>query len=279
MGYIEERGEEEKEQRNWGDGKGVQRPRTLMCSACYLSLLLQCGLAHGSMEPAHDELAERLGSGQSAGASGGAASAAGVPAGGRQQQGGQVAAAAAAAAAAGEGAVTPWAPRWRMRWRAQQRGVVRFNCADSLDRTNAATCFAMLPVGQGRGLLLPRCVSEICAGEELCVSWLGPRCMPGAALPTCTECRPTCKLGRSWLALAWKQSFNGPLFTPMCRSPALPCFSQALQEGLRLLGISLDCGGPGLQSPGAAALQKGSRLPSRGTTASSSAQDLQVEAA
>jgi hypothetical protein len=35
-----------------------------------------------------------------------------------------------------------------MRWSAQQAGVLRFNCADSLDRTNAATCFAMLPVLQ-----------------------------------------------------------------------------------------------------------------------------------
>jgi hypothetical protein len=35
-----------------------------------------------------------------------------------------------------------------MRWSAQQSGLLRFNCADSLDRTNAATCFAMLPVLQ-----------------------------------------------------------------------------------------------------------------------------------
>ncbi|PSC67116.1 putative phosphoinositide phosphatase SAC9 isoform X1, partial [Micractinium conductrix] len=43
---------------------------------------------------------------------------------------------------------TAWPPCWRMRWQAQQSGVLRFNCADSLDRTNAATCFAMLPVLQ-----------------------------------------------------------------------------------------------------------------------------------
>jgi hypothetical protein len=35
-----------------------------------------------------------------------------------------------------------------MRWSGQQSGLLRFNCADSLDRTNAATCFAMLPVLQ-----------------------------------------------------------------------------------------------------------------------------------
>ncbi len=28
-----------------------------------------------------------------------------------------------------------------MRWQAQQRGCLRFNCADSLDRTNAASYF------------------------------------------------------------------------------------------------------------------------------------------
>ncbi|KAL4443884.1 hypothetical protein ABPG75_011621 [Micractinium tetrahymenae] len=43
---------------------------------------------------------------------------------------------------------TFWPPGWRMRWAGQQSGLLRFNCADSLDRTNAATCFAMLPVLQ-----------------------------------------------------------------------------------------------------------------------------------
>ncbi|KAL4449511.1 hypothetical protein ABPG77_007155 [Micractinium sp. CCAP 211/92] len=43
---------------------------------------------------------------------------------------------------------TFWPPGWRMRWSGQQSGLLRFNCADSLDRTNAATCFAMLPVLQ-----------------------------------------------------------------------------------------------------------------------------------
>ena len=43
---------------------------------------------------------------------------------------------------------TPWPPCWIMKWHTHQHGVLRFNCADSLDRTNAATCFAMLPVLQ-----------------------------------------------------------------------------------------------------------------------------------
>jgi hypothetical protein len=34
-----------------------------------------------------------------------------------------------------------------MAWAGRQGSLLRFNCADSLDRTNAATCFAMLPVG------------------------------------------------------------------------------------------------------------------------------------
>ena len=55
-----------------------------------------------------------------------------------------------------------------------------------------------------------------------------------------------------------------------------PRFSlQALQEGLRLLGVGLDCGPASSQSPGAAALVRaGARMPSRGGTGSSSAQDL-----
>ena len=40
---------------------------------------------------------------------------------------------------------TPWGSGWRMRWASQQRGLLRINCADSLDRTNAASCFGMLP--------------------------------------------------------------------------------------------------------------------------------------
>jgi hypothetical protein len=44
--------------------------------------------------------------------------------------------------------VTPWGSRWRMKWLRRQRGLLRFNCADSLDRTNAATCFGSLPVLQ-----------------------------------------------------------------------------------------------------------------------------------
>ncbi|KAH7615657.1 hypothetical protein Ndes2526B_g09598 [Nannochloris sp. 'desiccata'] len=44
--------------------------------------------------------------------------------------------------------ISPWGERWQMRWIQRQRGLLRFNCADSLDRTNAATCFAMLPALQ-----------------------------------------------------------------------------------------------------------------------------------
>ncbi len=44
--------------------------------------------------------------------------------------------------------ITRWGERWQMKWIQRQRGLLRFNCADSLDRTNAATCFAMLPALQ-----------------------------------------------------------------------------------------------------------------------------------
>ena len=36
-----------------------------------------------------------------------------------------------------------------MHWQSQQRGVLRFNCADSLDRTNAASYFVAVQVGMG----------------------------------------------------------------------------------------------------------------------------------
>ena len=44
-------------------------------------------------------------------------------------------------AGARSGAETRWPGGWRATWQAQQRGCVRFNCADSLDRTNAASYF------------------------------------------------------------------------------------------------------------------------------------------
>lgn len=44
--------------------------------------------------------------------------------------------------------VTPWGGHWRMAWDKRQTGILRYNCADSLDRTNAASCFAVLPVLQ-----------------------------------------------------------------------------------------------------------------------------------
>ena len=44
--------------------------------------------------------------------------------------------------------VTPWGEHWNMVWDRRQAGILRYNCADSLDRTNAASCFAVLPVLQ-----------------------------------------------------------------------------------------------------------------------------------
>lgn len=41
---------------------------------------------------------------------------------------------------------TAWDARWRMRWQSQQHGLERYNCADSLDRTNAASYFGAVQV-------------------------------------------------------------------------------------------------------------------------------------
>jgi hypothetical protein len=43
---------------------------------------------------------------------------------------------------------SPWGAHWKMCWKKRQKGILRFNCADSLDRTNAASCFAIMPVLQ-----------------------------------------------------------------------------------------------------------------------------------
>lgn len=36
---------------------------------------------------------------------------------------------------------------WRARWFKQQQGVTRYNCADSLDRTNVGSFFGAVQVG------------------------------------------------------------------------------------------------------------------------------------
>ena len=41
---------------------------------------------------------------------------------------------------------TAWDARWRVRWQSQQHGLERYNCADSLDRTNAASYFGAVQV-------------------------------------------------------------------------------------------------------------------------------------
>jgi hypothetical protein len=38
---------------------------------------------------------------------------------------------------------------WSVRWLKQQRGVTRYNCADSLDRTNVGSFFGAVQVGCG----------------------------------------------------------------------------------------------------------------------------------
>ena len=46
----------------------------------------------------------------------------------------------------GRETVTDWDGRWQAHWHTQQCGVIRYNCADSLDRTNAASYFAAVQV-------------------------------------------------------------------------------------------------------------------------------------
>jgi WW domain len=57
---------------------------------------------------------------------------------------------------------TPWAGGATVHWRQQQQGMLRFNCADSLDRTNAASYFvavqASLHSDHLAGLMAVHCV-------------------------------------------------------------------------------------------------------------------------
>ncbi|BDA46239.1 probable phosphoinositide phosphatase SAC9 [Coccomyxa sp. Obi] len=49
-------------------------------------------------------------------------------------------------AEASTSATSPWGDEWKTRWSSRQCGVVRYNCADSLDRTNAASYFGAVQV-------------------------------------------------------------------------------------------------------------------------------------
>lgn len=61
--------------------------------------------------------------------------------------GGDSAAAAAVAIAAGSQGYSSVGRGWVARWFKQQRGVTRYNCADSLDRTNVGSFFGAVQVG------------------------------------------------------------------------------------------------------------------------------------
>ncbi len=39
---------------------------------------------------------------------------------------------------------------WHAHWMRQQRGIARYNCADSLDRTNVGSFFGALQVREGK---------------------------------------------------------------------------------------------------------------------------------
>ena len=95
--------------------------------------LLQTGFAYGWMEATTDRQEGSTSASQQ----------------GSQPADGQRSSSTGGSSSSGSGTpATLWPPSWRMRWSGQQSGLLRFNCADSLDRTNAATCFAMLPVLQ-----------------------------------------------------------------------------------------------------------------------------------
>jgi hypothetical protein len=59
---------------------------------------------------------------------------------------------------------------WQARWFRQQRGIARYNCADSLDRTNVGSFFGAVQVGgwvmgAGKGVI-ENCVSFKGAGTR-----------------------------------------------------------------------------------------------------------------
>ena len=60
--------------------------------------------------------------------------------------------------------VSPFDARWQARWQRRQQGVLRYNCADSLDRTNAASNFAAVQVESHhpRFVMFPPCVVPAC---------------------------------------------------------------------------------------------------------------------
>lgn len=90
---------------------------------------------------------------------------------------------------------TNWDARWRMRWQSQQHGLERYNCADSLDRTNAASYFGAVQV-----FAYPCCCSFIVVGCGELPDLPSQRCtVAGVCL------KPTGKLGVAYLTSAISQ--------------------------------------------------------------------------
>ena len=83
---------------------------------------------------------------------------------------------------------TQWDERWQMRWQSQQQGLERYNCADSLDRTNAASYFGAVQV---HPTLAPPtlsrqsgCMVLECVVAFPCFSWM--YASPGSC--SCQQC-------------------------------------------------------------------------------------------
>ena len=115
-------------------------------------VVLQCDVSEGSLEPrgSHGEQSTPQPPDQPPIGSSPADSSATAPA----ADPGSELPAAAVGRGMPDGACTPYDSAWNVRWRSVQRGLGRYNCADSLDRTNAATYFAAVQVScQGNGWL------------------------------------------------------------------------------------------------------------------------------
>jgi hypothetical protein len=95
------------------------------------------------------------------------------------------AAAAAAAVAAGHQGYSSAGQGWVARWFKQQRGVTRYNCADSLDRTNVGSFFGAVQVSVVSECVsgfVSRDVEGFCAADPLT---LEVDCVQAAARAVC----------------------------------------------------------------------------------------------
>ncbi|KDD73820.1 hypothetical protein H632_c1813p0, partial [Helicosporidium sp. ATCC 50920] len=154
----------------------------------------------------------------------------------------------------GSGAGAAWPDDWTVSFERRQRGVLRFNCADSLDRTNAATCFAMLPALQEAAREVGVSIEAGCRGWGFGEADVGAGGQ-GISGTSMSQSASGPSISQSASGPSISQSASGPSISQSASGPSIsqsasgPSISQSTLETQGSPGLGIQSS-PGLESPG-----------------------------